>query len=318
MDTMMTYTIRLPGARTIDGRLAGRVLGELLQAVADGTAGALRLRVEGRSTTRPDRLPAWLEQGTEFTVLDFLVGAEPGVVLGAPTLGEAVPSRFEQRDMFSPIDPDKSVLSLMGESLTQAGSGNADSDAFDADLLRVMARDFARVLKRSHVEGMTVTNGSAASPVVRVDVDTLRTIGELRDRTPRTQRVRVAGHMDVIRYSTCSFLMRLAEGEQVRGVLVEADPEALRPHFGHSVVVEGMAQFRPSGRLLRIDVDQIAPATARDQLAFATLPAPLATAVGGRAHRLPQGARSGLNAIIGRWPGTETDDEVERYLRELS
>jgi hypothetical protein len=34
-------------------------------------------------------------------------------------------------------------------------------------------------------------------------------------------------------------------------------------------------------------------------------------------HR-PQGRDSGVNAIIGRWPGNETDDEVFTQLEEIS
>jgi hypothetical protein len=34
--------------------------------------------------------------------------------------------------------------------------------------------------------------------------------------------------------------------------------------------------------------------------------------------RQPQGPRSGINAIIGRWPGDESDEEAARALEELS
>lgn len=32
----------------------------------------------------------------------------------------------------------------------------------------------------------------------------------------------------------------------------------------------------------------------------------------------PQGPRTGVNAIVGRWPGEESDEEIARVLRELS
>jgi hypothetical protein len=34
--------------------------------------------------------------------------------------------------------------------------------------------------------------------------------------------------------------------------------------------------------------------------------------------RVPQGPTTGLNAIIGRWPGEESDADIERALSELS
>lgn len=36
------------------------------------------------------------------------------------------------------------------------------------------------------------------------------------------------------------------------------------------------------------------------------------------ALRQPQGPDSGLNAIIGRWPGDESDEEILALLEELS
>lgn len=314
---MQQYTITLPGARTVDGRLSGRSLGDLMRAVADGAAGALRLRIEGRSTTRGDRLPSWLEEGTDFALIE-LTHDQPGVVLTAPSLEDALPKRFEQRDLFSPIDPRQSALTLMAESLAHASGGQVDSDAFDVDLLSVFSRDFARVLNRSHAEIVTVRNGSKRTPPVTLDATGLRKLSELRDRTPKPRRVRVAGHIDVIRYSTSSFLMTLSDGPQIRGVLGDANPEELRLHFGKLAVVEGAAQFRPSGALLRIDVDRIAAASQRDLATFGIEPRPL-QAVAERSRTWKgQGPRSGINAIIGHWPGDETDEEVDRYLRDVS
>jgi hypothetical protein len=314
---MQRYTITLPGARTVDGRLTGRAMGDLLRAVADGATGALRLRIEGRSATRADRPPAWLEQGADFTVVDF-TRDEPGVVVAAPSLEDSVPSRFEQKDLFSPIDPRQSVLSLLTDSLSQAAAGRADSDAFDADLLGVFARDLERLFKRSHAEGLSVTNGSPKSPAVELRADGLRTLSELRDRTPSPRRVRVAGSMDVIRYSTSSFLVRMPDGSRIRGVLTDSDPEMLRSLFGEMVLAEGTAQFRPSGSLLRIDVDRILPASDRDVATFGAEPAPLRVAEERTRTRKTQGPKSGINAVIGAWPGDETDEEVDRYLRDVS
>ena len=34
--------------------------------------------------------------------------------------------------------------------------------------------------------------------------------------------------------------------------------------------------------------------------------------------RMPQGARSGMAAIMGRWPGDETEEEIEQALERVS
>ena len=79
----------------------------------------------------------------------------------------------------------------------------------------------------------------------------------------------------------------------------------------------GTAFFRPSGSLLRIEADSIEPA-GLESAVWSRVPAPLFRGADGSSLRQPQGIRSGLNAIIGRWPGDETEEELAAALRELS
>lgn len=315
---MQQYTIRIPGARTLDGHLTGRVLGDLMHALAHGSAGSLLLRAEGRSRSREDRLPDWVERGTSFALLSQLEGEKPGVVLLAPSLREAIPERFEQAELFGTIDPGQSSLAMLAASLDEASAGNADSDAFDADLLGVFKRDLTRLFRRNHVEELTIQNGVIGAPVRRFDLETLRTVDSLRQRTPLPRRVRVAGRLDEARYSRCAFVLAVDDGSRVRGVLVEARPEQLKPFFGEMVVVEGVAQFRPSGRLLRIDVDQLAPASKADLSVFSNEPLPMSARVDARGLKRLQKGSTGVAALFGQWPGAESDETIDNLVREIS
>jgi len=315
---MQRYTLRFPGARTVDGHLPGRVLGALLHVLAHGSAGALLLRAEGRSAVRDDRLPDWVERGTDFVLLNQLEGDAPGVVVGALPLGDALPERFEQGDMFSPLDPGQSALSLFAASLDEAASGAIDSDAFDDDLLRVFSNDLSKLFRRERVQQLTIQNGRPDAKLRSFDRGIVQTMKSLRDRTPRPRRVRLAGRMDVVRYSRSLFTLDLADGSHVRGVLVEARPELLKPHLGEQVVVEGHAQFRPSGRVLRIDVERISPASETDLAVFSIEPRPLSEGIDVRSLRRSQTASTGINAIFGKWPGDESDEDVDEFLSTMS
>ncbi|MEO7962929.1 MAG: hypothetical protein ABIT38_03370, partial [Gemmatimonadaceae bacterium] len=299
-------------------RLPGRVLGVFMQALAHGSSGALLLRAEGRSTVRDDRLPEWVERGTEFTLLEQLQGDVPGLVVAAPTLGEAVPDRFEQADLFSPLDPSQSALALLTASLDDAAAGNVDSDAFDDDLLRVFATDFARLFRRDRLKELTIQNGAPGARIRRFDKEVVHTLRTLRDTTPRPRRVRLAGRMDEARYSRCAFVLDLADGSRVRGVLVDARPETLKPFLGDDVVMEGIAQFRPSGRLLRVDVERLSSASSTDLAVFSTEPRPMNERLDVRSLRRPQSLSSGISSVFGKWPGTETDEEIDDFLRHIS
>lgn len=137
-------------------------------------------------------------------------------------------------------------------------------------------------------------------------------------QTPAPRAIRVAGELDAIRYSDRMFELVLATGEKLRGVAEDVDERELKTLWGKPAVISGMAIFRPSGSLLRIEARHISAATGDDLSVWGAVPKPLAQQSDAAALRIPQGPRTGLNAILGRWPGDETDAMVGRALEDLS
>jgi hypothetical protein len=312
---MLNYTLLLHGLQSTGEGLPGALLRDLLDAVDRGAKGAVRLRLEGRSSARGGFPPAWVNEAAAFRMAGFHRGT-PGVVLRIPTLREALPQRFAQEDLFPPVDPGDSALTLMGRSLGDALSGNADSDAYDPPLLRSF-EEFREVFRHG-VTALEIRNGAPDRPALMVTPDGIRVVQRLHRQTPRSQRIRIAGKVDAIRYSDRAFTLILDSGEQIRGVLAEGEPEVLAPFFGRVALVSGTAQFRPSGSLLRVDAEQLQPGTDQDLALWSESPRPLFATADAQELRRPQGPRSGINAIIGAWPGEETDDEIVAMLEEMS
>jgi hypothetical protein len=61
----------------------------------------------------------------------------------------------------------------------------------------------------------------------------------------------------MVRHSTRSFALLLADGQEIRGVLEARDPDLLQKHFGQEITVFGKAIYRPSGSLFRLDAEEI-------------------------------------------------------------
>jgi hypothetical protein len=55
---------------------------------------------------------------------------------------------------------------------------------------------------------------------------------------------------------------------------------------------------------------------ASDQIRVNNLQVPLTTDTSD--YQVAQGPQTGINAIIGQWPGEETDEEISELLEELS
>ncbi len=99
-------------------------------------------------------------------------------------------------------------------------------------------------------------------------------------------------------------------------VVNDADFTRLGQLLGKRVIVSGTAKFRPSGKVLRVEADQIVAATG-DTTLWEVAPQPLFSDLEPRSLRLPQGSKSGVAAIFGQWPGDESDEDFENAVRHL-
>lgn len=199
--------------------------------------------------------------------------------------------------------------------MAEALDGKEDSDLFDEALLGKF-EGFGDVLSRE-ITAIEFTNDlPGGRPGVTINAERLASVQRLRRETPPEQRVRLAGWLDAIRHSDRMFTLKLETGATLRGVAEGIAPEVLAGLFGKKAVVSATAFFRPSGKVLRLEADHIEPAG--DNFSFWSVePRPLWGAAE-PSLRQPQGPRSGINAIIGQWPGDESDEEIARALRDLS
>lgn len=287
-----------------------RLLQATLDILVDAVEESVRLRVEGRSRARGSK-PRWLERASAFDV--EIAKGSTAVLMKGPPLTEVSPEVFAQSELFEPLRGNPSCVDVFAAALADVVAGDRDSDLYDDGFLGTLTR-LDRVFKRD-VEAVELINGRTT----RITQAELERVRELQRSIPADQRARVAGRLDALRHSNRTFELLLPEGEKVRGVLLSDAGEVAEvgASLGSEVVVEGVAKFRASGRLLRLDADWLATSTGVDSV-WSAPPRPLFPPLDLVDLRVSQGARSGVAAIFGAWPGDETDEEVEAALRELS
>jgi hypothetical protein len=120
-ETVIKKRIRIKGPGARGARIDAALLRDLLDVLVDGCQQAVRLRIEGRSTAQ-GKTPAWLARAAAIEI----VGLSPGstvIALEVPALAEAVPERFGQADLFTPVDAGLTCLDLFEESLRDAMQG---------------------------------------------------------------------------------------------------------------------------------------------------------------------------------------------------
>ncbi len=308
---MPHYEIRLVGEGTRGAQVDGALLRDLLDAMVKGMRRAVRLRVDGRSSA-PGTPPAWLDAAAGFTVVGFREGSTI-VEFEAPLLEQSLVSRSGLGPLFEEPDAAASGMGWFRESLGDAIAGKAESDRFDAGLLEVIG-EWRHVLDRG-VARIELSNGVGVSTVI--DELGIANVAGLKRATPLPQRVRVSGWLEAIRHSDRAFTLKLEDGGQVRGLAADVPVDRLRELFGRKAMVSALAHFRPSGKVLRLDAEHIEPA-GDDFSAWSREPVALFGKTDQASLRVPQGPRSGVNAIFGQWPGEETDEEILRALEEMS
>jgi hypothetical protein len=199
-------------------------------------------------------------------------------------------------------------LLIQAQAIEDALRGRRDSERLDLGILQILVKTrslFGRGptrLRISRSDGRTIELSESAA----------ETFQKLATETPAPQVDRLVGVLDSLTVSTRTCLLKLADGTSLKGYLgTHVDLDPWKANLGLEVVVEGTVAFRPSGRPQRVDVDHVAPATARDSLWKRTPRGELAH------EQLPLPA-SDLSTYFGQWPGDEDDDQVFAALRDLS
>jgi len=129
------------------------------------------------------------------------------------------------------------------------------------------------------------------------------------------REVRVAGRLEAIKLNDHTFTMAVAESlYPINGFAKAVESQILSTLLGQNVVVSGTAHFTKEGALLILEAAQIGIAKKRDLMIWGEVPKPFRRPFDMSDFK----AERGLSAIIGKWPGDETDEEVQKALEELS
>lgn len=308
-----TYTVQVMGPGEAPLPLTGPILEALFHALARGVRGAVRLSVEGRSFGGGPT-PAWLYRASLFD-LRSVDRENSELLLGAPLLGVAVSPELPEAQLLDDTTKAKSGLSLYAEGLKDAITQRVDSDAFDDNLLNTF-QDLAPVFENG-ATGIQFANNRPDVPALSITAESVREIDAMKQSVPPPQFVRVSGMVDTMRHSDRAFILQLSSGVQVRAIADEGLTESLPQFWGAPAVVSGMAVFRASGRLLRIDAKAIDVPTIEERQIWGTIPVPLTWRTPQKDLLIAQSPRTGVAAFYGKWPGDESDEDFMAVLNRV-
>lgn len=307
----LLHEIKLKGPAIHPERIAAPLFHDLLHIFVEGAQRALRFRIEGRSTARGTQ-PTWLRTAAQFDLI-IEPQSEPGVFrVESRPLKQALPEGLRVSSLLADLEPNQTAVDLFEGGLEDALAGATDSDKFDEGLVETFST-FAKLFDQG-VEAIEIINGRT----IPINAEGVERVVRLRRQIPPPQAVRIAGTLDTIRHSDRVFTLVLESGAVVKGDAERMDPAQMAALFGQEVVVSGMAVFRPSGSVLRIEAEQMQQVSPQQASLWSRMPKPILAPLDPRSLRSSQDERSGLNAIYGRWPGDESEEELVAALEGLS
>ena len=282
--------------------------GAVLQRLQNSLRGAVDMAFRRSSTA--GRRQKWLRSAGDVQFCDAQKTGSEEMVLyfEAPSFGDVAHDYFEQSRLFNDgPQPEDTAFDVLADAVADVLAGKAESDRYDFGLLKRFRRYKSTVFAQ-HVDELTFSGHRVpVGDPCRISSEFPDRAEELYLKTPAPARVRIAGQLDMIQASTLAFEMLLPEGERVRGTWKGNEFETLRSLVNSDVVATGMAIYRPSGSLLRIDVDALTPQRSGDSV-FATLPTPVGGRLDLKSLVNEQRKRGGMAAIWGKVPASQYID----------
>ncbi|MEX2345579.1 MAG: hypothetical protein WD604_08195 [Balneolaceae bacterium] len=276
----------------------------MLQAVAGGS---LRIVIEGISSKKGPK-PEWLEKAIDFQLSGIRKGSTD-LEIEAPLLRDAM--ELQQIPLFrrSP----ESLQHYSGIDIAMEGFSQAfdpeenNDDLLDKHLLGEM-RKYRSLFKDT--KSSIVISGAVKKGILRIGRQSFEQIKQLEAKTPPSAKARITGVLDLMQYS--KDLLQINTGKGVVRALLTSDISfgKISEFFGKKVMVEGLANYKPSGSISAVEVSGIRLATEadrwyetphsaiREQLDITEL----------RAKQKYEGLS--LEKIIGQWPGDESIEEL--------
>lgn len=265
------------------------------------------------------RIPGVIKAAADVRYLGHSADGDSATLLRfevAP-FGEVAADLFSQTQLWDDgPKAGQTAFELLAATLVDVGSRCGESSRFDPGML-LRIGSYRRLFGKDKLDSIILPDVSIHRSG-HLDAAVTESAREMAQSTPQARRVRVTGRLDLMGASQGVLKLHVGTGNVITGIWEgEGSLDQFAPMFNKDVVCEGTGVFRPSGTLLRIDVDVLAPATAGDDF-FRHAPIAQANLDLLRAARLRVGDPSEYAGFFASIPAEESDEEFANAVDELS
>jgi hypothetical protein len=304
---LVERTFELRGTEGLGAKPRPELIGPVLSKVQDTLLASVRMGFLHSSRTR-GRVPAALRRAADVRYLGHEGSANDSTILRfeVPQFGSVAEELFAQGQLWDTgPKPEQTAFDLLSASLHDIRLMARDSERYDHAMLGQFA-GYRRLLR----DGLNsiVLPDPKSHDTEAIDEPLSVAASTLFRATPDARRVRICGRLDALGVSRKVLGLVLEDAANVTAIWTLDGFVDLASFLDRQVVIEGMAEFRPSGTLLRVDADAIRIAGAGDS-AFSTLPNPEIRRNYQQAAATVKPGHKPYAAIYGLIPADESDEE---------
>ena len=313
---MVERTFELRGTEGLGAKPRPELIGPVLGKVHETLLASTRMGFM-HSSRRRGRIPKSLQQAADARFIGHMEGSEGSTILRfeVPQFGDIAQELFAQGQLWdSGPKPEQTAFDLLSASLHDIRTKATDSVRFDHAMLHQFA-SYGRVLRHG-LKSISLPD-LRTRQTEAIDEPLSIAANELYRATPPARRVRICGRLDLMGVSKQVLGLVLEDGSPVTAIWALDGMVDLASLLDRQVVIEGLAEFRPSGSLLRVDADAIRHAVAGDA-AFSALPMPEIQRNYQQAAAVLRPGHKPYAAIFGLIPADESDEEFTAAVEAMS
>lgn len=313
---MVERTFELRGTEGLGAKPRPEIIGPVLGKVHDTLSAAVRMGFMHSSRTR-GRIPKVLQRAADVRFLGHSEGTGDSTILRfeVPQFGYVAQELFAQGQLWDTgPKPEQTAFDLLSASLHDIRAKAENSERYDHAMLHQFA-SYGRLLRHG-LKSISLPDQRMLVPEA-IDEPLSIAAKELYQATPPARRVRICGRLDLMGVSKQVLGLVLEDGSPVTAVWALDGIVDLASLLDRTVVIEGLAEFRPSGSLLRVDADAIRQAVAGDA-AFSAMPIPEVQRNYQQAAAALRPGHKPYAAIFGLIPADESDEEFTAAVEAMS
>jgi hypothetical protein len=305
----MKYEFKIEGANEPTGSIDLHRISLIADCIRKVSEGALQIRIKGISLQK-GRKKLSLENALRVSLIGIKEGSTILCLEAKPfseTLDDLQLDLFRQEAQLA--IPGQTPVSMFISAFHEALDEDSTKEFIDKPLLKELKKLKAAFYAEG--EKFSLVNQGSINEL-ELSKETFSKIKFLDDDLPEPEAILINGRVELLQFSKCKVSIETKDGLISGFISDDLNPEEIAKYWGKEVTLAGTLHYKPNGRNV-IEIDRVFEAQAGDEY-FSRKKKAETTEQQIQRQLREHNYQNNLSEIIGKWPGDEEFDDLQKML----